>query len=1539
MELLNPDARHAILGSMRRSTFQSSLCECSLDVTVPFRIEKVLTIAKSFVAAQCSIIKVDGFMKPSFYGIDLTGVLCEHDRIHDFVIRFTNVQWEAVARHSDILVATGAKFHEGRLQIPSSKGAILPLDRRMLREVFGHSKSLTVAEMFCGGFSGWSYGLQGLVQRGISLHHLWGIDRDADCIKAYSITHQPHLVGYDADELWTKIRGFHENGKVPHTLIHADIKDKWWLTLFPDLIEVLVASPPCPPWVVTNDSPGFNRSDGLTLLSMLECIALIRPCIVVIEEVATIMKHAQWPIIQAMIGWANYRVHACHALNLIDHAPQNRNRCIMILVDQLVDLKTDHVFDKWPVSSSQSLRTYKAILRETSFWHETVTLSKKEFELYNDFRLVPKDATLGGHAKRAMRDLQTYRFRTIDQTAACFMTSYGRPCDIADSLIQKGGLYGSLLHQSGVIRKFATPEIIFLQGAIKRCWVSCNIREAMKILGNSISVAHATWGLINAVKMIYVDPLPKTIDVLFLDIIGDRLHAENFTFSCFDGGYLFTETHEDDDSNPLDGTQTMLSFSKVIVTSPMQEYGFTCVEGTSIFQALCAVLGESLPQKIEFQPGDLQGYRLSITPDIQTGNTKFQICAGVPSRLILSEKAFRLHQPEIHVICILLTDTCIVMPRTSQVTLIDDVALTLFRHEDHSEKSFIFRDLGGCELGKNDECPDAVFAFPDSISTLCDEFPKFAIVFEQHHMVFRAFASMDDISCFLHFVKRHGVLDFIHAIGWQFLPITSIGGQPAEDHLLCVPIEGRLSMSSEAFRGVLKSRIFSVLMNIYRTAGPQVWVKLWDTFVWKGTISGQSEMGVILKAWYFSGALFGESLDFRMVANGLNITPETCIRDVLLPHQTLMKVNLILSLHGGGKATKPEDVVRQKNSLAAFLLDAGADISEISNFVEKAFSVAGFQAVHHIVQIKNHDTKMDALTKLSTSLSIPLPSMSKAKNQRKDLVRKKVNESQIRHPIVDANSFKLQPGFFRNRDGTECVQIDCIQSGKSGIMLMNPKEAIPWLQNGNTISQDELGILILGECPASDCQQCKRIKTPAFDAKGQPVILSTCLHNLGSQPIGTGAQETSADVAVMSTLVFSVTAFKDELEPSKWEELIGAPVKVCFELLAQAGCKLVLPWPPWGRSWRNALGKSTPSLSESFQVHIRVPWKDKDDVFKASGFNGIYTAPKTEDHSIDPSYAIVWLDGTVADLKVKAATCHEHCGLVKLVKSRGKKVSRGIRFPHELFAKYHEILKPGIVVPKPMQCNHFAKLTPTPIGASQEEVQAWLTEVAWEARPIKPLGSRSWLIGAADRFTGTFAVWNDQMLILTWLPPRTRASERIVVSGAPVSSQQSLKHESGGPRDAIFETDPWAQYHSGVKNGEHVVKSNDSGSKPSNVSNAIARAPPGPIEERFKIQDQQISELKSSIQAMSSRIDQQESQNEQFKCEVRKDLTEVKHEVANQCRSFEETLHRSLRRQDQNLTEAFSELKALFLEKPLPNKKAKATPPAGQEDEDEMGDI
>ena len=100
MDLLNPEARHFILGSLRRSTFLSSLCDCCRDVTIPFKIDKVLTIGKQFVTAQCCIVKVTGFMQSHFNDVSLDGTMCAHERNFDFLVRFSNLQWEAVAKQN-----------------------------------------------------------------------------------------------------------------------------------------------------------------------------------------------------------------------------------------------------------------------------------------------------------------------------------------------------------------------------------------------------------------------------------------------------------------------------------------------------------------------------------------------------------------------------------------------------------------------------------------------------------------------------------------------------------------------------------------------------------------------------------------------------------------------------------------------------------------------------------------------------------------------------------------------------------------------------------------------------------------------------------------------------------------------------------------------------------------------------------------------------------------------------------------------------------------------------------------------------------------------------------------------------------------------------------------------------------------------------------------------------------------------------------------------------------------------------------------------
>ena len=216
----------------------------------------------------------------------------------------------------------------------------------------------------------------------------------------------------------------------------------------------------------------------------------------------------------------------------------------------------------------------------------------------------------------------------------------------------------------------------------------------------------------------------------------------------------------------------MMEFACIHVVSPMQSYEIICVHDTPIFHAMCCILGASIPQKLELEPKDLVGKRLPLTPDIVTKSSDLTIVTSVPSQLILHEKAFRQHQADVQVVCVLLPERTFVMSRNDS-TIIEDVALMLFHHQDYCDSNFVFRDLGGNVLDKSDQCPDAIFAFDRIPASVHDIINKVDIRFDKHHLIFRACAKVEVIEAFLHFVKAQGILDFIRAIGWDFRPITA----------------------------------------------------------------------------------------------------------------------------------------------------------------------------------------------------------------------------------------------------------------------------------------------------------------------------------------------------------------------------------------------------------------------------------------------------------------------------------------------------------------------------------------------------------------------------------------------------------------------------------------------------------------------------------------------------------------------------------------------------------------------------------------------
>lgn len=309
-------------------------------------------------------------------GISVLRPECSHEKVKSFRAIFDNEQWKVISNHNNQAIVVGAKFVDGVLDVSAECCAILPFDR--IAKDSDENKLVTYAEMFAGGFSGWNFAAKGIQKKGFHLQHQWSIDKDPECREAFVHTHHPDVVAITRCQFWTDFHAKTIDGDHCSVFVHAPISERWWLTAFPHELDLLVASPPCPPWAVTNHAPGFARSDGLIFLEMMQYCAWIRPRVLVIENIASITKHAHWNIILAIFRWAHYEVKGFHNLNLLDHCPQQRERMILIAVDLNDDSDTGHVFEKWPIGKFLSLKNYHAILADWVSGKTTPTLHMKK---------------------------------------------------------------------------------------------------------------------------------------------------------------------------------------------------------------------------------------------------------------------------------------------------------------------------------------------------------------------------------------------------------------------------------------------------------------------------------------------------------------------------------------------------------------------------------------------------------------------------------------------------------------------------------------------------------------------------------------------------------------------------------------------------------------------------------------------------------------------------------------------------------------------------------------------------------------------------------------------------------------------------------------------------------------------------------------------------------------------------------------------------------------------------------------------------------
>jgi hypothetical protein len=95
---------------------------------------------------------------------------------------------------------------------------------------------------------------------------------------------------------------------------------------------------------------------------------------------------------------------------------------------------------------------------------------------------------------------------------------------------------------------------------------------------------------------------------------------------------------------------------------------------------------------------------------------------------------------------------------------------------------------------------------------------------------------------------------------------------------------------------------------------------------------------------------------------------------------------------------------------------------------------------------------------------------------------------------------------------------------------------------------------------------------------------------------------------------------------------------------------------------------------------------------------------------------------------------------------------------------------PDQEVPAPVPKGDPWKLQPLPLGVDRLMLQEWSKAVEWPIHPVRPIGSRAWLVTASEAPPKDIMYYNSEPLIIRKLPAKSPQKAVGLVAG-PVSKK------------------------------------------------------------------------------------------------------------------------------------------------------------------------
>ena len=1365
-----------------------------------------------------------------------------------------------------------------------------------------------VLEFFSGGYGGWHCAGKILSEFCQADIQTVGIDNDLDACRNYCLSREVALISGDKP---LPIGFFQQLGK--DCVIHGDISSRHWL---PAIVhwrpQIACISAPCQPWSRAGLQQGLSSHNGIHFTEAISACRFIQPAFILLEQVAGFISHPhrKW-VIRTCVA-AGYKQVWAKVVDLSSVCPTQRPRWIALFQHASLPEVTSEGFQTFPNHLPPSPVSFDAVLSSGQLHDPRLVLSSHAYRILSSVDFLPPAKRRQIRQPVTPQKVLLERCTSVFAVTPTFLATYGFQHELDETQLRdKGCLTHLVKESSGRIRHWHPAEICMLHLGFGQHFIHFDWKQAYKHLGNQIAIGHALLALVNAYNFLHFQQTPIVLQEVIDFATKHRITASNSRIvSCAYGSFIA--------KTDLIPAATCDNFRSAVdqlfaFGSAMPADSLWTFQGTQQISQVGQVGSpiSPVPTDHESDAHDVQ-VNIAFIPKVplrlhcQQLATFWVSTDVTPDYLVaLWDSSFTLkinhlglfdmipHSDIPHELCNLKQDF-LVSQVDSRLTILPSLA---DKFEEQVQTIFgndvVFDQFGRVQRDVRPIAATLLTQTELKHQTAQVDPPTLLAALQQVKIVteYLSFTGCIKHSCIGDPVASQVVINLLaHSFEGETLKQLGRSCHVKQQMIVFEPSYAADPVPPAVFRvAQVVSLTRSITDRLQCEDGVSLRVKWLGRTLFHGLFHGDlstSTLQAFLSAIF---TIIDPDETVALVHKGVRLGA-TLIRDLQSSTATThVTLHLVRSMHGGGN--KHQQRVQVKNSIAGTLIEQGIDLQWILTHLDKIMDAKGFQKLIPIAALPAGQNRSKQIAELFTEAGFPLPTTA-AKNAPSTLQAKLRKKT----PSMPAPSnITIEPSFLLNQDGTQVPQIYEFRAQRTGIYVVTPTDAQPWIREGNVLSADELGMLVIGEPDIPCSLPHDSIHIPCTDSQGHAFLLAATLVQFGAKKVKVKALDAHIATGTQCK-VTSLTMWRQEWSSEEWEAAISQTyqfVKDAFSIDNLSDAIVAC----WGRSLRRGKSLATNHDATSIQLHCSVSSGHFHSFLSKTGFNRIWAAPKQEDGRLSESFRILWLSGDLQRVTALAAHLSGCTGLVK------GKSSMGLRFTLDSFAAAwkHENLSQD--VPEYIPSTHVFKLEPLPFGCSPQQLADWSAHVGWKFRPLRATGPKAWLVCSGSLPPNTTLAFNGNPILVRHLPPRSSQASHAIVAGPRHFANKPSSNQTTSSSVPFTPADPWAQWK-----GPRLT--------PSAAPSAGNRALEGPAEKRFQQQDDRIAGLEDQIKQISLQQDKQDLAITQ----VGKDVMATESRLSNQLSQaidsvkvdLKHSLQETLQAQHTKFDASISELRQLL---------------------------